>query len=147
MAKSIRMQRDELVWETRVGYFTEDDWNKTKEWLKGLLNEEGADNPYNWVGHQVIIYNLVKDLTFEEVLADFEKFEEDYRGDNCIKVELTNKRSDGETWTYTQFLHDLIVEWLREDTYDKEPIHYEYADDYQENVEIVEDLDKAPSNN
>lgn len=147
MAKSIRMQRDELVWETRVGYFTEDDWNKTKKWLKGLLNEEGADNPYNWVGHQVIIYNLVKDLTFEEVLADFEEFENNYQSDKCIKVELTNKRSDGETWTYTQFLHDLIVEWLREDTYDKEPIHYEYADDYQENVEIVEDLDKAPSNN
>lgn len=147
MGKSIRMQRDELVWETRVGYFTENDWNKTKEWLKGWLNEEGADNPYNWVGHQVIIYNLVKDLTFEEVLADFEKFEEDYKGDDCIKVELTNKRSDGETWTYTQFLHGLIVEWLRDDVNDKEPIHYEYADDYQENVEIVEDLDKAPSNN
>ena len=147
MGKSICMQRDELVWETRVGYFTEDDWNKTKEWLKGLLNEEGANDPYNWVGHQVIIYNLVKDLTFEDVLADFEKFEEDYKGDNCIKVELTNKRSDGETWTYTQFLHDLIIEWLRDDVNDKEPIHYEYADDYQENVEIVEDLDKAQPNN
>ena len=124
MGKSIRMQRDELVWETRVGYFTEDDWNKTKKWLQDFVNEERANDPYSWVGHQVIIYNLVKDLTFEEVLADFEKFEEDYKGDNCIKVELTNKRSDGETWTYTQFLHDLIIEWLRDDVNDKEPIHY-----------------------
>ena len=147
MGKSIRMQRDELVWETRVGYFTEDDWNRTKGWLQGYLNEEGANDPYSWIGHQVIIYNLIKDLTFEEALADFEKFEEDYKGENCIKVELINKSIDGNTWTYTQFLHDLIVEWLREDTYDKEPIHYEYADDYQENVEIVEDLDKASSNN
>ena len=146
MAKSIRMQRDELVWETRVGYFTEDDWNKTKKWLQDFVNEAGSDEPY-WVAQQVIIYNLVKDLTFEEVLADFEKFEKDYKGDDCIKVELTNKRSDGETYTYTQFLHDLVIEWLRDDVIDKEPIHYEYADDYQENVEIIEDLDKAPSNN
>lgn len=146
MAKSIRMQRDELVWETRIGYFTEDDWNKTKKWLKDYANEAGSDAPY-WVAQQVIIYNLVKDLTFEEVLADFEKFEKDYKGDDCIKVELTNKRSDGETYTYTQFLHDLIIEWLRDDVVDKEPIHYEYADDYQENIEIVEDLDKATSNN
>lgn len=147
MAKSIRIQIDELVWQTRVSYFTENNWNKTKKWLQDFVNEEGADDPYSWVAQQVIIYNLVKDLTFEEVLADFEKFEKDYKGDDCIKVELTNKRSDGETWTYTQFLHDLIVEWLRDDVNDKEPIHYEYADDYQENVEIIEDLDKAPSNN
>ena len=80
MGKSIRMQRDELVWETRVGYFTEDDWNKTKKWLKDYANEAGSDEPY-WVAQQVIIYNLVKDLTFEEVLADFEKFEKDYKGD------------------------------------------------------------------
>ena len=147
MGKSIRMQRDELVWETRVNYFTENDWNRTKGWLKDYLNQEGANDPYSWVGHQVIIYNLIKDLTFKEVLDDFEEFEKDYKGDNCIKVELTNKTVDGTTWTYTQFLHDLIVEWTREDNYDQEPIDYEYADDYQENIEIVEDLDKAPSNN
>ena len=147
MAKSIRMQIDELVWQTRVGYFTENNWNKTKKWLQDFVNEEGADDPYSWIGHQVIIYNLVKDLTFEEVLADFEKFEEDYKGDDYIKVELTKKRSNGKTWTYTEFLHDLIIEWLRDDVNDTEPIHYEYADDYQENVEIIEDLDKAPSNN
>ena len=78
MGKSIRMQRDELVWETRVGYFTEDDWNRTKGWLQCYLNEEGANDSYSWIGHQVIIYNLIKDLTFEEALADFEKFEEFY---------------------------------------------------------------------
>ena len=147
MGKSIRMQRDELVWETRVNYFTENDWNRAKGWMQDYLNQEGANDPYSWVGHQVIIYNLIKDLTFEEVLADFEEFENNYQSDKCIKVELTNKTVDGNTWTYTQFLHDLIVEWTREDNYDQEPIHYEYADDYQENIEIVEDLDKAPSDN
>ena len=139
MGKSIRMQRDELVWETRVNYFTEEDWNRTKEWLKSFVDREEADNPYSWTGHQVIIYNCIKDLTFEEVLADFERFEEVYESDDCIKVELTNKGYNGDTWTYNQFLHDLVIEWVREDNYDSDVVDSEYADDYQEYVEIVED--------
>lgn len=139
MGKSIRMQRDELVWETRVNYFTEEDWNRTKEWLKSFVDREEADNPYSWTGHQVIIYNCIKDLTFEEVLADFERFEEVYESDDCIQVELTNKGYNGDTWTYNQFLHDLVIEWVREDNYDSDVVDSEYADDYQEYVEIVED--------
>lgn len=139
MGKSIRMQRDELVWETRVNYFTEEDWNRTKEWLKSFVDREEADNPYSWTGHQVIIYNCIKDLTFEEVLADFERFEEVYESDDCIQIELTNKGYNGDTWTYNQFLHDLVIEWVREDNYDSDVVDSEYADDYQEYVEIVED--------
>jgi hypothetical protein len=139
MGKSIRMQRDELVWETRINYFTEEDWNRVKEWLKDFLDREGADDPHSWVGHQVIIYNCIKDLTFEEVLADFERFEEVYESDDCIQVELTNKSYNGDTWTYNQFLHDLVIEWVREDNYESDVVDSQYADDYQEYVEIVED--------
>lgn len=139
MAKSIRMQRDELVWETRINYFTEEDWNRVTEWLKGFLNHEDADKPYTWIGHKVIIYNHIKNLTFEEVLADFERFEKNYESDDCIQIELTNKSYDGETWTYNQSLHDLVLEWVREDNYESDVIDSEYADDYEEYVEIVED--------
>ena len=138
MSKSIRMQRSELVWETRVNYFTEDDWNKIKEWLSTFVNKAEANQIDTWVGHQVIIYNRVKDLTFEEVLADFEEFEKNYESDKCIKVELTNKKYNGETWTDNQFLHDLIIEWMREDNYDSDIVDTQYADDNEEYVEIVD---------
>ena len=139
MSKSIRMQRDELVWETRVNYFTEDDWNKLKKWLSAFVNQEEANQIYTWVGHQVIIYNRIKDLTFDDVLVDFEEFEKNYESDKCIKVELTNKKYNGETWTCNLFLHDLIVTWLRENNYDSDIVNTEYANDSEEYVEILKD--------
>ena len=139
MGKSIRMQRDELVWETRVNYFTEDDWNKLKKWLSAFVNQEEANQAYTWVGHQVIIYNRVKDLTFDDVLADFEEFEKDYESYKCIKFELTNKKYNGETWTCNLFLHDLIVTWLREDNHNSDIVNTEYANDNEEYVEIIKD--------
>ena len=139
MGKSIRMQRDELVWETRVNYFTEDDWNKIKEWLSTFVDQAEANQIDTWVGHQVIIYNRVKDLTFNDVLADFEEFEKNYESDKCIKVELTNKKYNGEIWTHNLFLHDLIIEWMREDNYDSDIVNTEYANDSEEYVEILKD--------
>ena len=139
MSKSIRMQRDELVWETRVNYFTEDDWNKLKEWLSAFVNQAEANQIYTWVGHQVIIYNRIKDLTFNDILADFEEFEKNYESDKCIKFELTNKKYNGETWTCNLFLHDLIVTWLREDNHNSDIVNTEYANDNEEYVEIIKD--------
>ena len=139
MSKSIRMERSELVWETRVNYFTEDDWNKLKKWLSAFVNQEESNQTYTWAGHQVIIYNRVKDLTFDDVLADFEEFEKNYESDKCIKVELTNKKYNGETWTCNLFLHDLIVTCLREDNYNSDIVNTEYANDNEEYVEILKD--------
>ena len=139
MGKSIRMQRDELVWETRVNYFTEHVWNKLKKWLSAFVNQEEANQAYTWVGHQVIIYNRVKDLTFDDVLADFEEFEKNYESDKCIKFELTNKKYNGETWTCNLFLHDLIITWLREDNHNSDIVNTEYANDNEEFVEILKD--------
>ena len=138
MSKSIRMERSELVWETRVNYFTEDDWNKLKKWLSAFVNQEEANQAYTWAGHQVIIYNRVKDLTFDDILADFEEFEKNYESDKCIKFELTNKKYNGETWTCNLFLHDLIVTWLREDNHNSDIVNTEYANDNEEYVEIIE---------
>ena len=139
MGKSIRMQRDELVWETRVNHFTEDDWNKLKKWLSAFVNQEEANQAYTWASHQVIIYNRVKDLTFDDVLADFEEFEKNYESDKCIKFELTNKKYNGETWTCNLFLHDFIVTCLREDNYNSDIVNTEYANDNEEYVEIIKD--------
>ena len=139
MSKSIRMQRSELVWETRVNYFTKSDWDRIKERLGTFVDRAEANQIYTWVGHQVIIYNRVKDLTFDDVLADFAEFEKNYESDRCIKVELINKRYNGETWTYNQFLHDLIIEWMREDNYDSDIVDTEYANDSEEYVEILKD--------
>ena len=139
MSKSIRMQRDELVWETRVNYFTEDDWNKLKKWLSAFVDQAEANQIDTWVGHQVIIYNRVKDLTFDDLLADFEEFEKNYESDKCIKFKFTNKKYNGETWTCNLFLHDLIVTWLREDNYNSDIVNTEYANDNEEFVEILKD--------
>ena len=58
----------------------------------------------------------------------------------CVSISCTNnKRYNCETWTYNQFLHDLIIEWVREDNYDSDIVDTQYADDNEEYVEIVDD--------
>lgn len=138
MGKSIRMQRDELVWETRVSYFEKEDWERIVAWLKKFDKEDVE--VHSWDGHHKAIYLAVKDLSFEDVMADFEKYENNYQDDDCIYIEFVNKSYDTEeTWTYQESLHDLVVEWMREDNYDADVSDSQYADDYEEYIDIIED--------
>ena len=73
MSKSIRMTRSELVWETRVNEFGEQDWKDVLKWLKTFTEKEQTTS---WGRDHIAIYNAVKDLTWEQVYEDYKKWDE-----------------------------------------------------------------------
>jgi hypothetical protein len=134
--KTIKMTRNELVWETRVAYFDRDAWKRTLDWLKQFADKPADE--YTWEGRWALVYNRVKDMTFEDVMADFEAYEDENNIDNYIVFSFKNKYFDGEECEYEESLHDLIIDWLRDDCIDSEVIECDYADDYEENIKIAD---------
>ena len=130
MAKSIRMRRDELVWETRVSYFNESDWNSLKEYYSSFENYNGCDPEYG--ADRYKIYLAIKDLSYDDVIADFE-------GEDSMEVIREERHfSDGSPWYWSQTLNDIVVEWMREDNYEAEVCDTSYADDCDEYVDLVD---------
>lgn len=132
MSKAIKMTKQEVVLETRVAILDEHMWFEILEWLKAFSMKE--PNPYNWEGRWSLVYNRVKNMSFDDVLADFQEYEN--HTDNYIIFPFKNKYKDDEYDT-SQSLHDLIDEWLNEDCYDSEPFDRSYTGEHEEYVEIV----------
>lgn len=134
MSKSIQMTRSELVWETRVAYFDEKRWNETLEWLKTFAEKD--TDPYTWEGRWAIVYDRVKDMTFEDVLADIEAYNSGTG--NHIVFTFKSKSYNGEEWEYKDAFYDLLMEWLRDDCVESEVVDWSYADDSEEFIEVVD---------
>ena len=147
MSKALRMTRSELVWETRINEFSEKDWEKTVEWLKSFTEKEATTS---WAREHITIYNAVKDLTWEQVYEDYKKWDNGDR-DTTISYELISEgygwnethdswvRKPEEDKPYKQYLGDFLQEMIREDNYNADVDNYEYADDYDEDIEFLED--------
>lgn len=127
--KTITLTRRELLWQTRHITWTEKDWIRFLEWLKQAVNEKNY-----WHDNYAGLYEKVKDMSWDEVVADF--------NDPKISVPVVRKYSDGTSWTYDQTLYDAVKEAMREDCYDADIDGEDYADDYDEDIEI-DDIDKG----
>ena len=134
MSKSIMMRRSELVWETRVAYFNEKEWNRTLEWLRTFAKKD--PDPYYWEGRWAIVYNRVKDMTFEDVLGYIEAYQNSM--DDPIVFAFKSKLYNGEEWEYKESFYDLLIEWLRDDCVESEVCDWSYADDSEEIIEVVD---------
>ena len=134
MSKVIKMTRHELVWETREAEFDAAEWGRTLAWLKTFAEKE--TDPYTWEGRWASVYNRVKDMTFEDILADVEAYE---KTDDYIVFTFKSKRyNSDEEWEYTESLYELIMEWLRDDCCDNEVTDWNYADSSEEYIEVVD---------
>ena len=134
MGRAIRMQRSELVWETRVSYFEESDWESLKSHYKSFEKyEESTDY---WYKDKNAIWKVIQNLTYEDVIAEFER---DARGEEPT-INFTHQRTNamGESWSWDQSLYDIVVEWMRDDNYEADVCDSSYADDYEEYVELVD---------
>ena len=137
--KKIVLDRDDLVWESYRTEWDAEDWDKYVKWLAGRVETlKGKDD--SWSLYYRDLYNLIKDLTWDDVIADFNKVEEDYESDKCLYILRHNSftREDGscEEWTYKNFLHDIIREIMQEELYNDGPYNTEYADDYNESISV-----------
>lgn len=139
MAKTIKMTRKELVWETREVEWNEVDFNRLKKWLKEFAGKN-YDALDNFARSHLVAYEHIKDMTWEEVFEDFKKW--DNGDEDAIHWTFTNYYNSIDDYTYTQYLGDLIQEWIREDCYDADITDVNYADDSEENIKIIDDEDK-----
>ena len=133
--KVIRMTRHELVWETRTAEFDAAEWDRTLAWLKTFAEKE--TDPYTWEGRWAIVYNRVKDMTFDDVLADIEEYKND-TGNHIVFTFKSKLYNSDEEWEYTECLYDLVMEWLRDDCCQNEISDWNYADDSEEYVDVVD---------
>ena len=135
MNKAIKMTRRELVWETRVGTFDEKKWYPTLESLKTFSIRE--PDTHTWEGRWSLVYNRVKDMSFEDVLADYREYDK-HTGKHIVFP--FNAEDDYGDESDTQVtLHSLVDEWLRDDAHDSELLYQTYAHDSDEYIEFVED--------
>ena len=133
MSKAIKMIKQEVVLETRVAVFDEKMWHEILDWLKAFSKKE--PNPYNLEGRWSIVYNRVKDMSFDDVLADFQEYEN--HTDKYIIFPFKNQYKDYE-YDASESLHDLIEEWLNEDCYDSEAFDRSYTGEHTEYMEVID---------
>lgn len=140
--KKIVLDRHDLVWESYRTEWNAEDWNRYVKWLAGRVATLKEKND-SWTLYHRDLYNLIKDLTWDDVIADFNKFEENYESEDCLYILRHNSciREDGscEEWTYKNFLHDIIKEVMQEELYNDGPYDTQYADDYDESISVEED--------
>ena len=137
--KKIVLNRDDLVWENYRTEWDAEDWDRYVKWLAGRVETlKGKDD--SWSLYHRDLYNLIKDLTWDDVIADFNKFEENYESEDCLHIVRHNRwqREDGswEECSYKNFLHDIIREIMQEELYNDGPYNTEYADDYNESISV-----------
>ena len=133
MSKSIKMTKQEVVLETRIAVFDEKRWRETIEWLKLFATKE--PNPYSLTGRWSIVYNKVKDMSFDDVLADFKEYEN--HTNKYIIFPFKNLYKDYE-YDASESLHDLIEEWLNEDCYDSDVFDRSYTGEHEEYMELID---------
>lgn len=148
MSKTIEMTRSELVWETRRNEFGAKDWEDTVAWLKGLAEKQ---EDTSWYRDHRIIYNAVKDLTWDEVYEDFKRwYVEGEDAEGLIYWELVYEGwgyDENHNWvkmpendrTYKQYLGDFLREIIQEDNYDADIDDYDYAGDYEEEISFSDE--------
>lgn len=125
MKKTIQLTRQELVWQTRCNSWDEDDYKIYLAWLKGFENKEGS-----WARNHKAIYDVLSAYTWDEIVDMIEN--DNY--DEEPKVQFCDE--NGEVW-YSQCISDVIKEAMREENYDCDVCCEDYADDYDEQWDVM----------
>lgn len=133
MSKEIRMQRNELVWQSRTVYWKERDWDNLKKWVAGHA-EKARQNPNDgWYKQFIKVNEVIENMTWDEAVEQYKKWENG--DDDALYWEETQLYSDG---TYKVYFGDWLKDQIREDCYDADVDGEDYADDYDENVEVLD---------
>lgn len=144
--KKLVLNRQDLVWESYETEWDAEDWARYVKWLAGVVKQHQEENN-SWATFYRDLYNLVKDLTWDDVIADFKEFEENYESNKCLYIERHNRRvnqnGSQEDWSYKNFLHDIIREAMQEELYNNGPYDTQYADDYEESFTCEEVKENA----
>lgn len=138
--KRLVLNRQDLIWEKYKRAWTDKDWADFVRSTKARIEEEGQEQD-SWLEYQKDLYELIKDLTWEDVIADFNKFQNSNEDEeNCLYIVRHSlyKREDGsvEDYSYKDFLHEIIREQMQEEAYECGPYDSDYADDCVESFDV-----------
>lgn len=138
--KTIKLERRELVWEYYSAEWDEKDWKSLQEYYQRRA-EEKVDEESRWHKTNVLIYDIIKNITWEEAWADFRKWQ---NGDeDAIHWEEDHSWTDindvYHEYMFKQYLGEFIEEQIRQDCWDNGPDDCEGADDSDEDWYIEED--------
>ena len=123
MAKSITLNRHELVWQTRTNTWTEKDYNQLVDYYKGFI---GKEDESNWAKGNAQKAEFLSQYTWDDVLKYWDV---DYENEPFVEI------NNGD-WSYREYLTEIVREAMREDNYDCDVIDENYADDYEEDFDI-----------
>lgn len=129
MGKTITLTRDELVWQTRRNTWTEEDYKRLLEWLKGFADRE--DQSDSFVRNHAAEYYVLSQYTWDQVVNYIKN------GIDEEEPRIYYSYSDGSG--YTESIEQVMIDYIREDNYDADVCDEEYADDYNENFSYDED--------
>lgn len=130
MGKTIQLTRDELVWQTRCISWDAEDYQRYLDWLKSFVDKADKDDS-RWIKHHVEEYEFLKQFTWDQIC--------DFINGNYDEEPTLEYSKDEYEWTYRTTPSRLIQENMREDCYNSDIISENYADDYNENWDIMED--------
>lgn len=131
MSRTIQLTRQELVWETRANVWTKEDYDRYLNWLKDIANEDTNEEDNYWHRHKQAEYEFLSQFSWDEVCDILDG----KRDDVMLKYP-----EDKDGWSYISSVYDLIIEQMREDNYDSDVIDTEYADDYDEQIDVFVDV-------
>ena len=141
MGRKIKLTRSELVWQTREITWDETDWEKFVDQLKKWAELKDEESYYKQVYGP--IYEVAKDLTWEQVLDDLNKRE---NAEESITVKIIRRYNIGTEQefsdTYDEYLADVIKDAMREDCYESSVCDEDYADDYEEDFKVLQNGDE-----
>ena len=133
MAKSITLNRHELVWQTRTNTWTEKDYNQLVAYYKGFI---GKEDEGNWAKGNAQKGEFLSQYTWDDVLNYWNV---DYENEPFIEI------NNGD-WSYREYLTEIVREAMREDNYDCDVTDENYADDYEEDFDI-DDSEESEAEN
>jgi len=138
--KTIKLERRELVWEYYDAEWSQEDWDKLKEYYKER-SEEQVESPSRWHENLITIYNAIKDISWDEAWEDFRKWNKGDANTICWEEDHSWTDVNGEyhEHIFKQYLGEFIEEQMREDCWDGGPLDCDGADDSDEDWYVKED--------
>lgn len=121
MSKTLRLVRDELVWQRRENTWDESDYKRFLDWLKSF-KERSQTEP--WYINNAKTYDFLSQFTWDEIV----NYIDNVPYNEQPELEL----SYGGRSKFVSKLADIIQDAIREENYDTDVISEEYADDYEE---------------
>lgn len=131
MLSGIRLTRRELVWETRCYEFDQADLNAfIRSQKRCLVTSNSPVSQYN--AQQLL--DVITNMSLQDIIADFQKWDNDEPS-----IQISQRRNWGDQATYSEPLAALIMDYLRDCCYDADVSDSNYADDYEEELDFIED--------